>query len=118
VALTDAFLASCRSTIMASDELATFKDSLELADSGTRSDRTAAWVATYVGTDSPAMLLRQAIRGAVNAAADASGALGLLDRESACRTLSDEFVPTYPRPPLAAAEQAALEAALLEDQLS
>jgi hypothetical protein len=121
MALTTAFLNTCRDAIADLAELTAFRSALAGALSGTRSARVSAWSATYAHTSSdpsPAYNLRRAIRDTVNAQADASGALGLLDRESAYQTLSAEFAPDYPKPPSDAEEAAALEIILSQEQLS
>lgn len=121
MSLTTAFLNTCRTAISSLPELTTFQSALTAALNGTRSARIAAWHATYTpGTAglSPALNLRRAIRDTINAQADASGALGLLDRESAFQTLSAEFVPTYTRPPSDAEEAAGLEKLLREEMLA
>lgn len=121
MALTTAFLNTCRESIGSLTELTTFRAARIAADTGNRSARIAAWHAAYSPTltgPSPAYLLRVAIRGVVNAAADASGALGTLDRESAYSTLAAEFVPTINQPASDAEELAALEQIIAQEQLS
>ena len=121
MALSDAFLNTCRTAIASLPELTTFRASLATALTGTRTARRAAWSATFslgTGGSSPALGLRQAIRSTVNAQADSSGALGVLDRESAYRTLATEFAPDYSKPPSDAEESAALNLILQQEQLS
>lgn len=121
MALTTAFLNTCRSAIASLAELTAFRESLALTDAATRAERIAAWHATFSPDGDgicPAHSLRQAIRGVVHAQADLSGALGTLDRESAYRTLAAEFVPVYPRPATDDEANAAFEQLLLEDRLS
>lgn len=121
MALTTAFLNTCREAVGQLAELATFRAALQLAQNARRANRIAAWHAAYSPTTagpSPAYLLRQAIRDTINAQADIAGTLGPLDRESAYRTVVAEFVPTYPKPPTDEQEQAALEQLLREDTLS
>jgi len=121
MALTDSFLATCRAAIALLPELATFRTAKTLAETGTRAQRTAAWNAAYSDAQaglSPAYRLRKAVRDTVNAQADTAGTLGLLDRESAYQTLVAEVVTTVPPPSSAAAEYAAFQRLVTEDQLS
>ena len=121
MALTDAFVQTCRTAINLTPEVTAFRTAAAAALTGTRTARIAAWYATYspgVNGLCPALSLRKAIRDTVNAQADISGALGPLDRESAYRTLSAEFVPDYARPPSDADESAALATLLLQEQMS
>jgi hypothetical protein len=120
MALTDAFLATCRVAINSLPELAAFRSANALTDH-TRVGREAAFGRAFgstTSTPSPAYNLALAIRVTVGAQADASGALGALDRESAVSTLTAEYLPAGERPPSQAEEAAATEALLLEDQLS
>lgn len=121
MALTTAFLTTCRAAIALLPELTTFRASLATATSGNRAARIAAWHATFtpgLGGSSPALALRKAIRDTINAQADASGALGLLDRECAVSTLSAEYAPHIERPASDAAEAAAYQQALVQALLS
>lgn len=120
MALTGAFLTTCRAAVSALPELTAFRAALALAEH-TRAGRVAAWNRAFSATTaspSPANCLAKAIRDTINAQADASGALGPLDRETAYRTLAAEFVPTIERPASDAAEAAALETLLRQEQLS
>lgn len=121
MALTTAFLNTCRTAVGSLTELTTFRAALRVAQGSRRADRIAAWHAAYSPTTSgpsPAYNLRRAIRDTVNAQADIAGTLGQLDRESAVRTVAAEFVPDFARPPSDDQEQAALEQLLREDTLS
>lgn len=122
MALTDAFLATCRVAINSLPELTTFRTANTLAATEqSRIGRVAAYGRAYgatTSTPSPAYNLARAIRETVNAQADSNGTLGLLDRESAVTTLTAEFVPNVTRPESEDTETAELEAFLREDQLS
>lgn len=121
MALTDSFMATCRAAVLTLSELTTFQTALTNAQAATRANRIAAWHAAYSDTisgPSPANNLRRAIRDTVNAQADINGTLGLLDRESAYRTLVAEVVPNFAKPLSDAQEAAALETILREEQLS
>lgn len=121
MALTDTFLNACRTALEAPvAELTAFRASLAAALAGARSARVAAWHATYsAGADgsSPFQRLCQAVRAVVAAQADASGALGPLDRESAVRTLCAQYAPEYRRPATDAEQKAAIQALTEESQL-
>ena len=108
--LTDAYLASCRTTILASAELTAFRAARAVTDSSTRAARRAAWYATYepaAGGLSPAYNLRKMIRDIVNAQGDITGNITGLDRESAYRTFVSEFAPDLDRPATETQELAA-----------
>lgn len=121
MALTASFLATCRTVIATLPELATFRTAKTLAETGTRAQRTAAWQAAYGDAQSglsPAYRLRKAVRDTVNAQADSNGTLGPLDRETAYQTLVAEVVTVVPPPSSAAAEYAAFQRLVTEDQMS
>jgi hypothetical protein len=110
MAISDAFMGSCRTAIGALSELTAFRAALAVTEH-TPAGRRAAQLRAFGGTASPAYALSRAITEAVNALADASGALGRLDRLAAVSTLAAEYLPTVVRPPSDAAEAA--ETALL-----
>jgi hypothetical protein len=119
VALTDAFLGSCRSAVAVLTELTTFRTANRLGESEhTISGRATAYQRTF-GTSqsnpSPAYNLALAIRQTVSALADAAGTLGVYDRERAVRTLTAEYVPATDRPPTAEQEATELAQLLAED---
>jgi|GEM_PF-6134680 len=121
MALTDSFLVTCRGVIDDLDELTTYRDALANIASASRASRVAAWHAAYSPTttgQSPAYLLRKAIRDTVNAQADIAGTLGPLERESAYSQLAGEYVSTYPKPLDDNQEQAELEKLIRLDRLS
>lgn len=110
MALTTAFLNSCRTSINSLAELTTFRTALAAVGTGTRAERLAAWTAAYSPTatgPSLAYQLRVAIRGVINAAAD--GGQGPLDLASAYTTLSAEFAPDATKPNDAVQEAAERE---------
>lgn len=111
MALTTAFLNSCRTSINSLVELTTFRTALAAVGTGTRAERLAAWTAAYAppatGGQSLAYQLRAAIRGVINAAAD--GGQGPLDLESAYQTLAAEYVPDATKPNDAVREAAELD---------
>lgn len=121
MALTTAFLNTCRTAIGSIPELTAFRTARHNSLTATRANRIAAWHAAHSPTTagpSPAYNLRRAIRDVVNARADAAGTLGPLERESAYATLAAEFVPEQARPMSDAEEAAALETLLRQEQLS
>jgi len=122
MALTTAFVNTCRSAVLAPlAELTAFRAALAVAQSGTRATRVAAWYATYSpGTDglSPAYNLRRAVRDVVNAKADAAGTMSPSERELAYQQLVAEVVPDTSRPISDAEEATALETLIREDRLS
>lgn len=124
MALTDAFLAVCRTKVEALSELTAFRTAGALSD-GSRAERFAQWSRLYSpGTDatSPASRLNDAIRNTVNAEADkygaaGSGVLSAQERAIAVRTMQGEYVPAITKPLSGADELALLNAALDEDTL-
>lgn len=50
MALTTAFLSTCRTTIGSLAELSTFREALAAVGTGTRAERLAAWTAAYSPT--------------------------------------------------------------------
>jgi len=98
MALTDAFLATCRTAITALPELTAFRAARTPMTTGTtRATRLAAWQATFTPPgSSPQYLLRVAMRSAIQSRA--TGAQGPLDLEAAYRTLEAEFSPDASRP--------------------
>lgn len=111
MALTTAFLNTCRTSINSLSELSAFRTALAAVGMGTRAERLAAWTAAYAppatGGQSLAYQLRAAIRGVINAAAD--GGQGPLDLASAYTTLSAEFAPDATKPNDAVQEAAERE---------
>lgn len=122
MALTDAFLNTCRTAIASLAELTAFRTAYATFSSSSRASRLGYWHAVYTpgGTDatSPAHTLRVAIRGVINAQADIAGTLSPLDREQAYRTLNAEYVTVVERPPTDAEEQAAFQTLFFQDLLS
>lgn len=121
MAVTNAFLTTCRNAVGSLAELSAFRTSLASLQSATRAERIRVWHATYSPTStgqSLAYQLRLAIRNTVNAQADIAGTLSPLDRESAYRTMDTEFVPEMARPLSDDQEHAELEKLLREDELS
>lgn len=124
MALTDAFLAVCRTKVEALSELTAFRTAGALAD-GSRAERLAQWGRLYSpGTDatSPASRLSAAIRATVHAEADKYGAAGsgvvsAQERMIATATMQGEYVPAITKPLSGADELALLNAALDEDIL-
>ncbi len=95
MALTDAFLTTCRTAIVALPELTAFRAAI--APMSSRAVRVAAWYATYTPPSSSlAYQLRVAIRNAILAAQ--TGAQGPLDLESAYNTLAAQYAPEANRP--------------------
>jgi hypothetical protein len=120
--VTDSFLSTCRTAVNLLPELTTFRAALATVGAGSSAERRAAWAACFDdnrSTDkSPAYRLRKAIRDTVRAEADAAGTLSPLDRESAYRTISAEFVPDVAKPHEQARESEELQRLLIESMLS
>lgn len=101
MALTTAFLNTCRAKIARLPELLAFNAAGALSDSATSAARAAQWTALYAQPltgVSPAQSLRTAVLNTVNAQADIAGTLGPLDRQAAYATLAAETAPPIPRP--------------------
>lgn len=113
------FLDSRRTEIAACPELTTFQTAAAAFGAASRGNRLLYWVAAYgdnqVGL-SPAYRLRRAIRDFVTAAG--AGVLTQADIEATYQSLVNEYAPHTPRPNTRNQDQAALEAALVEDALS
>lgn len=120
--VTAAFLADCRADVLALPELTTFRAALASVGLGSTDQRRAAWTACFSDNasagKSPALRLRQAIRGAVQARADIAGTLSPADRESAYQTMVAEHVPDVAKPPTRTQEEDELRRLLLEQQVS
>lgn len=119
MAVTAAFLASCRSAIVATAEYTAFNTAYALYASASRSSRANYWYLAYGDNQaglSPAYRLRKAIRDTVLGLADST--VTPTERESAYRTLAAEYVQDIAPPMDQNTEKAALEKAILEDQLS
>src|SRR5262245_32156839 len=104
MALSDAFLNTCRTRVLALAELTTVRTPVTtLAAADTRADQYSAWNTLYA-PNGLTSILRRAIRGVVNAEADlqatgsATGAVSTLERQSAVSTLESDFVPDHERP--------------------
>lgn len=121
MALTAAFLSTCRTAIDSLPELTAYNTAYAAYGAASRSTRRGLWAAVFKDSTSgpsPAYNLRRAIRDTVNAQADSNGTLGPLDRESAYRTLVAEYVVTRPQPISDAAEAALYNRLIQEDLLS
>lgn len=101
---TAAFLPACRRRIEQSAEWGAFTAAAVLSDTS-RAERRAQWGRLYSGVNGPslAILLRNEIRGVVNAQADIAAATGLGvvspdEREAAYAALVAEYAPAVPRP--------------------
>ena len=116
--VTEAFLASCRTQIDADPVLTTYRTAYGLYDAASQANKGVYWNLTFSDSSgvSPAMALKQLIRGTVLSLADTT--LNGLERESAYRTLSGEYV-AQPQPPKdAATEMAELQQLLLLEGIS
>ena len=121
MALETSFITTCKSAVSASPEYTAFTTAYAGFSTAGRPNRIAAWHAVYTdstGNGSVVNDLRLAIRRTVNAQADSSGALGPLDREEAVRQLNEYFIPDIAAPATDAEENAAFQAALVQELLS
>lgn len=119
MAVSDAFLVTCQTSIEASVEYATYNTAHAAYVAGSRSTRPALWHAAYTGVTSPAYQLKRTIRGVVTAHNGGSdGSFSPLDIEAAVRTLTARYVANPKRPPSATQEAAELQKAINEDRLS
>ena len=119
MAVTATFLASCRTAIEASAAYDAYNAAHAAYAAASRSARPALWHAAYgdgqVGL-SPAYRLKAEIREAVLALADST--VTALERESACRTLVEQYVAAPKPPRTAIEEQTELQKLLTEDAAS
>lgn len=118
MAVTESFLATCRTAIELLPELTTFRDAYSSFDTCSRNDKGLYWHAAYGDAQSglsPAYRLRAAIRETVRAN---GGSVTAIDQESAYQTLVGQYVPNINKPIPADQEQAELQRILLEDLMS
>lgn len=119
MAVTAAFLTSCRTAIEASAEYTAYNTAHAAYAAGSRSTRSALWHAAYSRTTnaaSPAQQLNDLIRQTVTALGETT--VTARDRETAVQTLTAQYVASPKRPRNAVHEAAELQKLLIEDQLS
>lgn len=119
MAVSDAFLATCRTQIAASAEYTAFRTALTALGASARAGKPALWQALYGDNQaglSPAYRLRRVVRDTVQANRTASTTP--LDLEAAYRTLAAEYAPPARQPQNAEQEAAAFQDLLLQDQMS
>lgn len=119
MAVTAAFLDTCRGLIAATPELTAFRAAYATYNSAARADKARYWNACFSDAQagmSPAYRLRKVIRDTVSAQGVAS--LTALEVQDAYRTLVGEYVQKPERPMTAPEEEAALQSLLLREQLS
>lgn len=117
MAVSDAYLATCRARIDATAEKSAFTTALTAFADAKAANRGAKWQACFSDAQaglSPAYQLRKAIRDIVTAHNGGDdGTYSALDVEAAVRTLCAEYVPSV-KPPLTAQEEEAVLESLLE----
>lgn len=119
MAVTTAFLNSCRTQIVASAEYTAFNTAYAAYASASRASKPGYWHAAFGDNQaglSPAYRLNKLIRDTIRGLADST--ISPSEYESAYRTLSAEYVPDTQRPNDANEERAALQQALIEDAAS
>ena len=116
MAVTDAFIATCRTRVLASAQLAAYNAAGALAND-TRAERVAQWGRLFNADSrgtSVAVRTRAEIRGIVNAEADilaatAGTVVGREERETLAATLIADYTPDLPRPTSDAVELANIQ---------
>lgn len=119
MAVTEAFLSSCRDAIEASPELAAFRTAYAAFDAAPRSSKGRYWRAAYDDAQaglSPAYRVKKVVRDTVQALAD--GTVTAMERESAYRTLAGQYVPNVREPQLPAEAAAELQRVIQEDRVT
>jgi hypothetical protein len=124
MAVTDAFLAVCRTRINATTEKSAFATALTNLWNATRVNKGATWQAAFGDAQdggSPAFRLHKAIREVVTAYNQeaANGApYGNLAIQAAINTLAAEYIPRPNRPLSKSERDAILERLILHKQAS
>ena len=109
MAISSAFLTTCRAAIILTPEYTAYQAALAALDAASEPDRLAKWQAAYNDAQaglSPAYRLRRAIRDVVMNQ-DLS-LLGALEREQVCQTLAGMYLRDDERPLTSAEDAAAL----------
>lgn len=118
MAVTEAFLTTCRTSIERASELSAFRTAYAAYNSASRSTRGVYRELAYGSTsgESLAYKCRAMIRSVVTNLSTTNGVTAI-DREDAIRTLAAEYVPDAPRiiPP---AEEAAEFRTLIDQELA
>lgn len=118
---TETFLSTCRASINAQPEVATFRTAFAAFETASHNSKGAQWVAVYSDAQSgmsPAYQLRKVIRDTTTALAISTGGISPTEREEAIRTLCGQYVPDVTRPLTNEQEAAALQELLIQEQLS
>lgn len=119
MAVTEAFLASCRTAVEATPELTAFRAAYALYDAATRANKSRYWRLAFDDAQaglSPAYRLKKVCRETVLALADAT--VTASERESAYRTLATQYVPDVPEPAPVEQEQAELQRLIIQELAS
>ena len=109
MAISNAFLTTCRTAIDSLTELTAYRAATAALDTAGELDKRAKWTLAYNDAQtggSPALRLRMAIRSVV-AGQDLS-ALSIPERETAYQTLAGIYLRDDEKPPTPAEEVAAL----------
>lgn len=118
MAVTEAFLASCRTAIEASPELAAFRTAYAAFDAAPRSSKGRYWRAAFDDAQaglSPAYRVKKLVRETVQALAD--GTVTAMERETAYRTLAGQYAPSVREPQSTTEVAAELQRVIQEDRV-
>lgn len=121
MAVTEAFLQTCRDLIDDLPELTAFRAAYANFASASHDDKGRYWFLTYGDAQSglsPAYRLRAAIRQTVEGQAGNDATITPADRQSAYSSLTGQYVPQEAKPMKTAEEKAALQTLLLNELLS
>lgn len=116
MAVTESFLASCRTSIELHPEFTAFRTAYTAFDTAPRAQKGAYWRLAFDDAQtglSPAYRLKKVIRDVIAATADTT--VSRTEREEAYRTLSSQYVPAVTEPKERAEEVAELHRLILED---
>lgn len=120
MAVTEAFLATCRTAIERLPELTAFRTAYASYDQSPKSTKAQYWSAVFDNQATGAslhQLLKNQIRGTVTELARQNSVTDL-DREEAYRQLSAQYAPKPARPLSNAVESAQLQELLVQEMLS
>lgn len=118
MAVTTAFINTCRAQVVVTGEYTAFNTAQALYANAARADRARYWYLTYGDNQtnlSPAYRLRKVIRDTITAGADAT--VTASDRETIYQILVDNLVPRTKRPATRDEDAAGLATLLTEGQL-
>lgn len=119
MAVTESFLASCRTAIDLHPEVAAFRAAYALYDAASRADKGRYWRLAFDDAQtglSPAYRLKKLVREVIASLADAT--VTPAEREAAYRTLGGEYVPAVPEPTPIEQEQLELQRLIIQELAS